>query len=1696
MGAKKHLSTESGHKHVLKVAKAIRIDPGLKPSLTRVSGIAIDSRGCFYLSDEWNHRVVKLSPNGALVWSIGQKGNGEDAFHYPKGLALSEDEQQLLVCDSWNNRIVALDLDGGFKFQFGQVGRHAGQFYQPEDISVTATSDVIVADTGNHRLQRFSADGHFRGIVGRRGSLEEEQIALLYNTPPSLFTTPCFLFPTSTAPVGRDKVAVWDSGNKRVFVFDDLLGLKSEFTMTNVDPDGKLDVTSIAGNEIGFVFLFDNKRREVLQVAPPGFVVARLALVERGSDKAGLSTRMLATPESLVAIRSSSNEILIHELDGLPQRDALTRAFESTDRKEQAASALIAIAIEQRDVDLADQAITAAVSADAVALDGLIAATDVLREFDHPLNLYLLLSRAVHQAEVERESLEARQLELLRSLSEKIARSAEETAKCELALMAADEAPHSVREAEALREYQEQLLQLKMLMAQGKRQEYKLIDTVGNLALYYRKRQLAEAFDYCLSVMLRIAFSQADMLKETLIGARNRLGDMVGLSRNLMSEQPGQKETAQFVYLGRYRAVLDASKGLHLGLFARVVDRIVAALGEQPAASRALAKFLNRTDHIEDQFAGRVLNSAIEVFVMAAGDAALLEPASRLIWALLRSYPELREVRCPKNLSEPLESLGYYTDCRQVAPEELERFVYLHVLGEADSEAELLAASVFAEAAAVSGIKEGIKPLLQGLLSGSDGAAREAVLSALRSSREAIVIHAQSWARVLAESYARRLQLPKSPRAVANKALEILLRERYADCYGTILDAHRKSLWSCAQLCKLLGTGLVVSGDEGIASQVFDLFGSQRTLETVEGLAARICLPVTDPSGKPLTSEEALTNLGERNGVVHNISNTLGSIERLLARYRFFLSLHSVSCDEEILSIGPPTRFSPRAEELLVSLSQDYVNSQAAFHRVLNALWGKETIGMRDNVLDSKTLGEIVVTNVMLSRRAAAAGRFMEALEWAGNAREKRLGMPGKRAIGATDRGNSSLPQGEIELPEELLDATFQLYCSPSTRPAAARFWERMYAAAGGMWDDGGKTGLRKALNAALTRYSAKHANEAATPAPSHITLEELVNWLGVLSPYITRLLNARSGRLDEAGETAQALPFVDGAQDMIAQMHFTSFEEASNAAILHALSLGPDKAPVPDSVLETLSVGMGKALSELSSAKVPDNLCEWAQGCLNKVLSGHCGLYNHFKTIHNIRVASTEAEKIEFSRPPHFDPPAFDFEHGGLGGLSKLHIDNYRFLQQTATLAAAARKACLRSSSTEQPEPGLLPWIEATKSALSGFVQSMERLRQVGWSAQERAKVASAEATIFQLWPSIVKQTWSGQAVGLLSEEATAAGDLSRLLASVWTRVFLLGWSPETEPQQREGIFTQLDTMLKGDAASEDVQRFLVEVILREDADGEDVKRAVRLRSNYNVTPIETITPGLSHPYGIVKDDLGRLLIADLGNNRIVRYDHAADWLEEVAKPRVPGRIGPFVGPYSLAQWGEGYLCSFAHGQLVLAYSEQFQEMQKLGPRLRGKRIGTILGIAADQSRGRFYMADYDHNCVWSVTRSEGADGFDLTKSAAVETPLGIAVGPDGSIAVSSFTGHNVFLFNSDWDQTGLLEGFRSPHLLAFAPDGSLFVADTRNDCIKRFGPDGELVYSIRAKAPSGIWVDGQELIATGVETGEVWFWQISNIV
>lgn len=143
-----------------------------------------------YVADTHYHRVLVYAfpeaPEGGvreveprLVDGFGRLGTGAGEFIYPTDVAVlldgsGERVERVYVSEyGGNDRISVFDGAHRFLFSFGRLGDGHDpaevEFSRPQSIAIDRSRDeLVVVDSCNHRLGRFTLDGELLGWVGGR----------------------------------------------------------------------------------------------------------------------------------------------------------------------------------------------------------------------------------------------------------------------------------------------------------------------------------------------------------------------------------------------------------------------------------------------------------------------------------------------------------------------------------------------------------------------------------------------------------------------------------------------------------------------------------------------------------------------------------------------------------------------------------------------------------------------------------------------------------------------------------------------------------------------------------------------------------------------------------------------------------------------------------------------------------------------------------------------------------------------------------------------------------------------------------------------------------------------------------------------------------------------------------------------------------------------------------------------------------------------------------------------------------------------------------------------------------------------------------------------------------------------------------------------------------------------------------------
>ncbi|MFQ5811810.1 MAG: flippase activity-associated protein Agl23 [Anaerolineae bacterium] len=192
----------------------------------------------------------KREVTAMLTWGSQGKGNGQ--FQDPRGIAVDE-AGNVYVADSGNHRIQKFDSNGQFLTQWGSEGDGPGQFKEPWGIAVDAEGHVYVADTWNHRIQKFDAEGNF---LRQWGSFRDTGGAAVGDGG-------FFWGPRDIGIDAAGNVYVTDTGNKRVQVFGPDGQFLDQWGGFGVE-DGLMDEpVGVAIDEEGNIYVADTWNQRV-----------------------------------------------------------------------------------------------------------------------------------------------------------------------------------------------------------------------------------------------------------------------------------------------------------------------------------------------------------------------------------------------------------------------------------------------------------------------------------------------------------------------------------------------------------------------------------------------------------------------------------------------------------------------------------------------------------------------------------------------------------------------------------------------------------------------------------------------------------------------------------------------------------------------------------------------------------------------------------------------------------------------------------------------------------------------------------------------------------------------------------------------------------------------------------------------------------------------------------------------------------------------------------------------------------------------------------------------------------------------------------------------------------------------------------------------------------------------------------------
>ena len=208
--------------------------------------------------DPYSEGILDLSPN----LTIGSEGVSPGEFYQPRDIAIGPNGD-VYVADTGNHRIEHFSAQGELLGTWGGFASVAdgnapgGTFNEPWGVAVAPNGDVYVADTWNHRVQWFSSEGTFKGMFGSEGLGQDPLV---------------FWGPRDVAVDSQGRVYVADTGNKWIKVFSAEGEAVAQFGGAGYLPGMLDEPVGLGVDAFDRIYVADtwNRRVQVFQEINPG----------------------------------------------------------------------------------------------------------------------------------------------------------------------------------------------------------------------------------------------------------------------------------------------------------------------------------------------------------------------------------------------------------------------------------------------------------------------------------------------------------------------------------------------------------------------------------------------------------------------------------------------------------------------------------------------------------------------------------------------------------------------------------------------------------------------------------------------------------------------------------------------------------------------------------------------------------------------------------------------------------------------------------------------------------------------------------------------------------------------------------------------------------------------------------------------------------------------------------------------------------------------------------------------------------------------------------------------------------------------------------------------------------------------------------------------------------------------------------
>ena len=167
-------------------------------------GLRIDANDNIWTVDKGSNMVVRMDPEGRVVWVFGRKAESssegarpiehhnpplppqDGRFREPTDVAFDSHGNVYITDGYVNSRVAKYDMNGDWVMSWGEPGTDPGQLRTPHSIAIDKDDNVYVGDRSNARIQVFDTDGNLQRIFSVATPIAPGSKAVNGSTPTDL----------------------------------------------------------------------------------------------------------------------------------------------------------------------------------------------------------------------------------------------------------------------------------------------------------------------------------------------------------------------------------------------------------------------------------------------------------------------------------------------------------------------------------------------------------------------------------------------------------------------------------------------------------------------------------------------------------------------------------------------------------------------------------------------------------------------------------------------------------------------------------------------------------------------------------------------------------------------------------------------------------------------------------------------------------------------------------------------------------------------------------------------------------------------------------------------------------------------------------------------------------------------------------------------------------------------------------------------------------------------------------------------------------------------------------------------------------------------------------------------------------------------------------------------------------------------